>query len=77
MDDGVYMSAWLPKHTCICTYASSSTNIHIVLINVNIMNINTISTISSQKYSESEQLVYVKSSFLQIKNRARKMVLIA
>ena len=58
-------------------YASSSTNIHIVLINVNIMNINTISTISSQKYSESEQLVYVKSSFLQIKNRARKMVLIA
>lgn len=58
-------------------YASANTNIHIVLINVNIMNINTISTISSQKYSESEQLVYVKSSFLQIKNRARKMVLIA
>lgn len=58
-------------------YASANTNIHIILINVNIMNINTISTISSQKYSESEQLVYVKSSFLQIKNRARKMVLIA
>lgn len=58
-------------------YASANTNIHIILINVNIMNINTISTISSQKYSESEQLVYVKSSFLQIKNQARKMVLIA
>ena len=58
-------------------YASANTNIHIILINVNIMNINTISTISSQKYSESEQFVYVKSSFLQIKNRARKMVLIA
>ena len=77
VDDGVYMSAWLPKHTCICMYASANTNIHIILINVNIMNINTISTISSQKYSESEQLVYVKSSFLQIKNQARKMVLIA
>ena len=58
-------------------YASANTNIHIILINVNIMNINTISTISSQKYSESEQLVYVKSSFIQIKNGARKMVLIA
>lgn len=36
-------------------YASANTNIHIVLININIMNINTISTISSQNYSEREK----------------------